>query len=231
MNNWAKLLHKENQKLKQEALLLQQQVKLVKEVKVLRNQIQSRRLSVPNAANLISNIQQSSFSEANKENCLSTNNKTGTKPTFNNSNYSNKKFLFENLKKSKNCLDEERGLLESFESYYESEEENLEKAGKCELSYAQYKNFHVRGSRRNSKMKTEENDNKLVQDDFLASKCQDCKHDHQQKPKIRTRKGSRVSSGSTLEELILRKFNCRVCDQFLYQGLPSSKCRKHSSMF
>ena len=215
MNNWAKLLHKENQKLKQEAFLLQQQVKLVKEVKVLKNQIQSRRLSLPHPINLISNIQQSSFSEANKENSLLLSNKRGTKHTLNNSNCSNKKFLLENLKGSRDCVDQERGLLESFESYYESEEENLEKAGKCELSYAQYKNFHVRGSRRNSKMKTEENDSKRLQDDFLTYKCDDCKHNHQEKTKIRNRKGSRVSSGSTLDELILRKFNCRVCDQYL----------------
>ncbi|CAG9310542.1 unnamed protein product [Blepharisma stoltei] len=42
----------------------------------------------------------------------------------------------------------ERALKDSFDSYYESEQENLDKSGKCELSFHDYEKDHERGSRR-----------------------------------------------------------------------------------
>lgn len=47
-------------------------------------------------------------------------------------------------------------LIDSFQSYYESEEENLNKFGRCELSYAEYKKGHEKGSRRKEKVMAEE---------------------------------------------------------------------------
>ena len=45
----------------------------------------------------------------------------------------------------------ERSLIESFESYYESEEENIDRQGHTELSYQTYKEEHQKGSRRREK--------------------------------------------------------------------------------
>jgi hypothetical protein len=45
----------------------------------------------------------------------------------------------------------DRTLQDSFESYYESEEENLSHKGKCQLSFAEYKQDHQKGTRRKEK--------------------------------------------------------------------------------
>ncbi|CAG9314418.1 unnamed protein product [Blepharisma stoltei] len=62
-------------------------------------------------------------------------------------NTSTKKTLQSN---SESFSNEEIGrtLKDSFDSYYESEKENLDNEGKCELSYAVYENNHQKGSRR-----------------------------------------------------------------------------------
>lgn len=62
------------------------------------------------------------------------------------------------FKISENCknVDLHSRLIDSFQSYYESEEENLNKFGKCELSYAEYKKDHEKGSRRKEKVMAEE---------------------------------------------------------------------------
>lgn len=52
--------------------------------------------------------------------------------------------------------DKHSRLIDSFQSYYESEEENLSKFGKCELSYVEYKKDHEKGSRRREKHMAEE---------------------------------------------------------------------------
>lgn len=51
-------------------------------------------------------------------------------------------------KKIKSSLNQERNLKDSFDSYYESEQENLDKSGRCELSFQDYDNDHEKGSRR-----------------------------------------------------------------------------------
>lgn len=42
----------------------------------------------------------------------------------------------------------ERTLIDSFNSYYDSEQENLDKEGKCELSFQIYESVHTKGVRR-----------------------------------------------------------------------------------
>ena len=54
--------------------------------------------------------------------------------------------------KVSNREQKDRSLIESFESYYESEEENIEKLGKTQLSYQIYKESHEKGSRRREKI-------------------------------------------------------------------------------
>lgn len=194
MNNWAKLLHKENLELRKEAKLLKEHVKLMKQVKHLKQEVQSRKPS-------IASIQTTKAEGANF-----TFSAWGQVP------------LIKHQKKILSFQEPEieRPLLESFESYYESEEENIEKNGKCELSYLAYKTNHARGSRRNSRFtQISENSTHTPKTSFFSDI---------------TKKSRRSSVKSSVFDEILngKQKNCEICDKLLYKGLPSSKCRKHS---
>ena len=199
MNNWAKLLHKENLELRKEAQLLKERVKLMKKIKNLKQDFQSRRTSSaaysnsfnPQAANF-------TFSVWGSENPLK------------DKEYPKK------AEKKIVCPEPERPLLESFESYYESEEENIDKSGKCELSYLAYKVNHTRGSRRNSR-------HSQISDLSLSTPKTSFSGN------IGKSRRSSVKSTSTLDAILNnRPKNCGVCDELLYKGLPSNRCRKHN---
>lgn len=195
MNNWAKLLHKENLELRKEAKLLREHVKLMKQVNHLKQEVRSRKPSTIG-------IQTTKAEGANF-----TFSAWGQVPIP--SQKHQKKIL------SFQESEIERPLLESFESYYESEEENLEKNGKCELSYLAYKVNHARGSRRNSRF--------TQVSDYSTHSPKLSIFSH----KIKSRKSSVKSS--VLDEILNGKQkNCEICDKLLYKGLPSSKCRKHN---
>ena len=73
------------------------------------------------------------------------------------------KALQENLKKIEKVNESQKEnekshqrLVDSFQSYYESEEENLEKFGKCQFSYIEYKKEHEQGARRRDRKMQEE---------------------------------------------------------------------------
>lgn len=128
--------------------------------------------------------------------------------------------------------EQERNLLESFESYYQSEEENIDKNGKCELDYILYKSNHIRGSRREQRSKgsltqmfTESNQTEL------ATRC------------TRTEASARSLKNSSLKSQSLhpseptkilrslfsqRKNPCKTCDFLLNQGNKTTLCSKHS---
>jgi hypothetical protein len=211
MSNWGKLLLKENNLLKQEATLLRQQVKLFKQKKTLQQELNFRRSSTSGHSKATHSNHESIFSSSNKENALNL-----LKKVENQEKPPARFFPSRKPAQSENFFLDERGLLDSFESYYESEEENLDKNGKVELSYLQYKRNHEKGSRRRSKVQ-----------ETLENK-------EEEKVKEKTRKisGNRKRSfkisNISVEDLVFRKANCRICDQFLHQGLSSTKCRKHS---
>jgi len=68
--------------------------------------------------------------------------------------------------------DKHSKLIDSFQSYYESEEENLSKFGKCELSYVEYKKDHEKGSRRREKQMAEEIESLRKENSDLKGKLQ-----------------------------------------------------------
>lgn len=199
MNNWTKLLHKENLELRKEAKLLKERVKLMKKFKNLKQEVQSRRTS------------SATYSNSSKP--------QGANFTFSvwcNENPVKSKENPKKLEKKIFCPEGERPLLESFESYYESEEENIEKNGKCELSYLAYKVNHARGSRRNSR-------HSQISDLSLATPKTSFSGN------ISRFRRSSVKSSSVLDEILnIKAKNCEKCDELLYKGLPSNRCRKHN---
>ena len=67
------------------------------------------------------------------------------------SDHSKENFYKASVEKLHSEEENTRTLQDSFESYYESESENIEKLGKTELSYCCYKSQHEKGSRRREK--------------------------------------------------------------------------------
>ena len=142
-------------------------------------------------------------------------------------------------KVSSNKDPKQRTLQDSFQSYYESEEENIEKFGKCELSYIKYREDHDKGSRRREKKLFEEIQNLKNENSSLKSKIKDlCSKEKNEpkRPKGATTRGRSHSRSSqnvpylkkcSVSLISLRKKYCKMCDALLSKGFSTSFCKKH----
>ena len=150
-----------------------------------------------------------------------------------------------------------RPLKESFDSYYESEEENISQFGKCELSYKEYREDHEAGARRQKRQMLEEIENLRKENSVLKCKIQELAKNSNgniiksnikrtQFSSARGRTCSRSSNRSnnvhrstsirsnnmrrSCASLIsLRKKYCKKCDALLSKGFSTSLCGKHGS--
>jgi hypothetical protein len=128
---------------------------------------------------------------------------------------------------------ENRRLIDSFESYYESEEENLAKFGKCELSYIKYSEDHKKGSRRREKIMLEEIESLRRENSLLKSKIQSVSNKKTLKSTTtRGRTCSRISQKSSYMRscrslMSTRKKHCKKCDALLSKGFSTTLCIKH----
>lgn len=135
-----------------------------------------------------------------------------------------------------------RPLMESFESYYQSEEDNLSKYGKCELSYIDYRKDHEIGSRRRER-KMQEQIEGLKKENFILKLkikkfCENNSNDKKNKKvqavsargRSYSRSTNRKSSAnrSCISAISLRRKPCKLCTALLHKGLPTSFCRKHA---
>lgn len=157
--------------------------------------------------------------------------------------------VLENFKKLKKKKLEEAGkqktkprtLKDSFESYYESEEENIEKFGKCELSYVKYREEHEAGTRRKERKMHEEIENLRNENSLLKGKIKElCKEKAKfvNGPKGKSARGRTCSRTSQRSEKmrrscaslsVLRRKYCKKCDALLSKGFSTSHCVKHGN--
>lgn len=121
------------------------------------------------------------------------------------------------IKKSeflRNTINFDRELLESFESYYESEEENIAKTGKCKISYIEHKLKKPELCKKTRKFLSE-----CEFPDFPIEK--NCG-----KP-IKKKTGGSSHREKSRDFPLFKQHNCKNCDFFLAKGLPSTSCKKH----
>ncbi|OMJ82518.1 hypothetical protein SteCoe_16738 [Stentor coeruleus] len=128
--------------------------------------------------------------------------------------------------------EQERDLLESFESYYQSEEENIDKNGKCELDYILYKSNHIRGSRREQRSKesltqmfTESNHGEL------PARCTRTEVSTRslKNPSLKSQSLHPTKPTKLLRSLFSQRKNpCKTCDFLLSQGYKTTLCSKHA---
>ena len=129
-----------------------------------------------------------------------------------------------------NNIISERGLLDSLESYYESEEGNIIETGKCKNSYINHKLNKGNFSKEKKKFLSE------CDLTFFSKQLDDSNMERNYKDLnaiIRKKiKGSSLSHRSNssfkADPLGIRQKNCSSCDYFLSQGLSSKLCKKHS---
>jgi hypothetical protein len=126
-------------------------------------------------------------------------------------------------------IEPDRNLIDSFESYYESEEENITKTGKCKLSYAKYKKNHEKGSRRHKKNQSTSTLNPLNAPEKLQN-SKNCKKSILKLIKYKTSRSPMTTKRSInyLSNIFhIKNQNCEDCDKLLANGLPSTYCKKH----
>lgn len=142
----------------------------------------------------------------------------------------------------KNNENSHKRLVDSFQSYYESEEENLEKFGKCQFSYIEYKKEHEQGARRRDR-KMQEEIEKLRQENselkLKLAKVFDRNHVVREKSAKsvtpRRRSTSRTSNKTEKSFRTCRSFNsfrrkhCVKCTALLAKGFSTSHCNKHKN--
>jgi regulator of replication initiation timing len=127
-------------------------------------------------------------------------------------------------------------LLDSFQSYYESEEENLSKFGKCELSYIEYKKDHEKGARRKERKMQEEIEELRKENSELKLRLQKfgLKTKEKSGPALsvtpRKRSSSRISQKSfrtCRSSNSFRRKPCLKCVSLLAKGFSTAHCNKH----
>lgn len=131
----------------------------------------------------------------------------------------------------------ERPLADSFQSFYESEQENIENSGKAQLSYQQYKEEHQKGSRRRNMLlqlqilqnENSELNNKLTS--LARSRTAKSVTPLRKSPALRTPKGAtrtpRSVSVSSCSVTPRRNKHCKFCDVLLSRGYSTRGCTKH----
>ena len=117
----------------------------------------------------------------------------------------------------------ERALLESFESYYLSEEDNIEGSGQAELSYLAYKHQHSKGSRRRRRSLLEH----IVKLQIENSRLKQVIHNTRPRSRSKRRTSTRRSSirHANPRQRSTRRQPCRAC-----AGLCQHACSKHKPL-